>query len=228
MEFKKFEDIKTEKDKEKEKIKKKKEKVAKVKLTKEEKLKLKEEKKRQKEEAKNLRKTDKSISYYTKEVMDFIDVEEDECFKMKYGYMNMYQVQTKDMHSLSYNDTQIHINSFAGFLRAYTHDFKIVSMNFPVNTSTQKRHIERNLKFATNDISKKFLESKLEELIYLEENRFNTEFYIMIFASNREEFDNRERFLFVNQNSTFKLNNIELDKKFKILFKLNNLNTKLN
>ncbi|MGL5352248.1 MAG: hypothetical protein ACRDA5_02865 [Clostridium sp.] len=228
MGFKKFDDIKTEKNKEKEKLKKKKAKEVKVKPSKAEKLKLKEEKKIAKEDVKNLKKTDKAISYYTKDVMDFVDVEEDECFKMKYGYMNIYQVQTKDMHSLSYNDTQIHINSFSGFLRAYTYDFKIVSMNFPVNTSTQKRNIERNLKFATNDISKKFLERKLDELIYLEENRFNTEFYIMVFASHREEFDNRERFLFMNQNSTFKLNNIELEKKFKILFKLNNLNTKLN
>ena len=228
MVFKKFEDINIRPSKEKIKEREKKEKREKIKLSKEEKLKAKEEKKRLKEEMKNLKKTDRSISAYTKDIMDFVDIDEDDRFIMKYGYMDLYQIKTKDVHALSESDIQRHIYSFISFLRAYSEDFKILSMNFPVNTTTQQKYIEKNLKVTTNPIAKKFLQRKLDELIFLEQNRFDKEFYIMIFASNKEEIEDRERVLYMNQNIAFKVEEINLEKKLKILFKLNNFNTKLN
>lgn len=221
MGFKKLEDINIRPSKEKVKEREEKHKKEKVKLSKEEKKSLKEEKK-------NLKKTDRSISVYTKDVMDFVDIDEDDRFIMKYGYMDLYQIKTKDVHALSDSDIQRHIYSFISFLRAYSEDFKILSMNFPVNTTTQQMHIEKNLKVTTNPIAKKFLQRKLDELIFLEQNRFDKEFYIMIFASNKEEIEDRERVLYINQNVAFKVEEIELEKKLKILFKLNNFNTKLN
>lgn len=228
MGFKKFEDISIRPSKEKVKERDEIQKKEKVKLSKAEKLKAKEEKKRLKEEQKNLKKTDKSISVYTKDVMEFVDIDEDNRFIMKYGYMDLYQIKTKDVHALSENDIQRHIYSFISFLRAYSEDFKVLSMNFPVNTTTQQMHIEKNLKVTTNPIAKKFLQRKLDELIFLEQNRFDKEFYIMIFASNKEGIEDRERALYINQNIAFKVEEIELEKKLKILFKLNNFNTKLN
>lgn len=228
MAFKKLDDINIRPSKEQVKSRVKKEKKEKVKLTKEEKLKLKEQKRKLKEEIENLKKVDKSISVYTKDIMDFVDIDEDDRFIMRYGFMDLYQIQTKDVHALSESDVQRHIYSFISFLRSYSEDFKILSMNFPVNTTTQQIHIERNLKFTTNPIAKKFLQRKLDELIYLEQNRFDKEFYIMIFGSNKEEIEDRERVLYLNQNVAFKVEEIELEKKLKILFKLNNFNTKLN
>lgn len=228
MAFKKLDDINIRPSKEQVKSRVKREKKEKVKLTKEEKLKLKEQKKNLKVERENLKKIDKSISVYTKDIMDFVDIDEEDRFIMKYGYMDLYQIQTKDVHALSESDVQRHIYSFISFLRTYSDDFKILSMNFPVNTTVQQIHIERNLKFTTNLIAKKFLQRKLDELIYLEQNRFDKEFYIMIFGSNREEIEDRERVLYLNQSVAFKVEEIELEKKLKILFKLNNFNTKLN
>lgn len=223
--FKKFDDISVIKNKESKEQKQ--ENIKKPKLTKEEKIKLKEEKKRKKEELKSLKKANSNIPLYTRDIMDFIDIDEDDRFIMKYGYMDMYQIQTKDVHSLSEGDIQRHIFSFISFLRSYTDDFKILSMNFPVNTTTQQLHIEKNLKYTTNPIAKKFLQRKLDELIYLEENRFNKEFYIMIFAKSKDEFEDRERVLNQNQNIAMRLEKIDIEKKLKIIFKLNNHNTKL-
>lgn len=228
MGFKKLDDISIRPSKEKVKDREDNQKKEKVKLSKEEKLQAKEEKKRLKQEEKSLKKTDKSISVYTKDVMEFIDIDEDDRFIMKYGYMDLYQIKTKDVHALSESDIQRHIYSFISFLRAYSEDFKILSMNFPVNTTKQQIHIEKNLKLTTNPIAKKFLQRKLDELIFLEQNRFDKEFYIMIFANDKDEIEDRERVLYINQNLAFKVEEIELEKKLKILFKLNNFNTKLN
>lgn len=228
MGFKKLEDVSIRPSKDKVKEREEKQKKEKVKLSKEEKIKVKEEKKRLKEEKKNIKNADKSISVYTKDIMDFVDIDEDDRFIMKYGYMDLYQIQTKDIHALSENDVQRHIYSFISFLRAYSEDFKILSMNFPVNTTIQQLHIEKNLKVTTNPIAKKFLQRKLDELIFLEQNRFDKEFYIMIFAGNKEEIEDKERVLYLNQNVAFKVEEIELEKKLKIVFKLNNFNTKLN
>ena len=63
--------------------------------------------------------------------------------------------------------------------------------------------------------------------MYLESTRQNREFYIMIFIKDTEEKESIKRTLFRSQNIAVQLIPLDLEKKLKILFKLNNPNTKL-
>nr|ALP68992.1 hypothetical protein [Clostridium botulinum] len=97
-------------------------------------------------------------------------------------------------------------------------------MNFPVNTSRQQEYIRNKLEQSTNEINNKFLQEKLDEFMFLEQYRNNKEFFIMFFAKNKQDITSS---ILKNQTRIFILKEISLEKKIKILFKLNNLNTKL-
>jgi len=217
MAVRKFENIDIKKEVKKEKIK----------LTKEEKIKLKEEKKNEKLELKELRKADKEVLKSTKDLLGFVDVDDDDTIIMSNGYLDLFQVDSKDIYSLTEDETRLHIYNFIAFLRSYPYDFKIISMKFPVNTSVQQEFIKKKLKECDNELYYNSLIEELEQLIYLEETRQNREFYIMIFAKDKKEKENIKRTLFWNQNIAVQLIPLSLEKKLKILFKMNNPNTKL-
>ena len=217
MAIKKFENINIKKDIKKEKVK----------LTKEEKKLLKEKKKLKKKELKEIRKEDKKVLLTTKELLPFKDEDDDDSIITKMGHIDIFQIDSKDIYSLNEIERKMHIYSFVSFLRGYVYDFKLISMKFPVNTLKQQRFLEKKLKECDNEIYANFLKEKLDQLIFLEENRQNKEFYIMIFIKDTDNKEEVKGLLLRNQNIAIQLKPLEVEKKLKILFKLNNPNTKL-
>lgn len=224
MAIKKFEDINTNEIKQ---LKKEEKKKKKIKLTKEEKIKIKEEKIVKKKELKEMKIENKKVLGTTKELLEFIDVADDESFIMKNGYLDIFQIESKDIYSFSETETKMHIYNFISFLRNYIEDFKIISMNFPVNTVKQQQYIKSKIKDCENEVYFKFLNEKLDELIFLDEHRQNREFYIMIFANEKSNKEDVTRSLLRNQNIAIQFKSLDIEKKLKILFKMNNPNTKL-
>ncbi|MBS6503417.1 MAG: hypothetical protein KH415_17665 [Clostridium sp.] len=217
MAIKKFENINIKKDIKKEKVK----------LTKEEKKLLKEKKKLKKKELKEIRKEDKKVLLTTKELLPFKDADDDDSIITKMGHIDIFQLDSKDIYSLNEIERKMHIYSFVLFLRGYVYDFKLISMKFPVNTLKQQRFLEKKLKECDNEIYANFLKEKLDQLIFLEENRQNKEFYIMIFIKDTDNKEEVKGLLLRNQNIAIQLKPLDIEKKLKILFKLNNPNTKL-
>ncbi|WP_291653107.1 hypothetical protein [Clostridium sp.] len=217
MAIKKFENINIKKDIKKEKVK----------LTKEEKKLLKEKKKLKKKELKEIRKEDKKVLLTTKELLPFKDADDDDSIITKMGHIDIFQIDSKDIYSLNEIERKMHIYSFVSFLRGYVYDFKLISMKFPVNTLKQQRFLEKKLKECDNEIYANFLKEKLDQLIFLEENRQNKEFYIMIFIKDTDNKEEVKGLLLRNQNIAIQLKPLDIEKKLKILFKLNNPNTKL-
>lgn len=217
MAIKKFENINIKKDIKKEKVK----------LTKEEKKLLKEKKKLKKKEIKEIRKEDKKVLLTTKELLPFKDADDDDSIITKMGHIDIFQIDSKDIYSLNEIERKMHIYSFVSFLRGYVYDFKLISMKFPVNTLKQQRFLEKKLKECDNEIYANFLKEKLDQLIFLEENRQNKEFYIMIFIKDTDNKEEVKGLLLRNQNIAIQLKPLDIEKKLKILFKLNNPNTKL-
>jgi hypothetical protein len=213
----KFDDIKIEKEK----------KNIKVKLTKEEKKIKKEEKKQKKLELKEIRKANKDVLASTKELLGFVDVDDDDSIIMKNGYLDIFQIDSKDIYSLTDVETTMNIYNFIAFLRSYPFDIKLITMNFPVNTLKQQEFIKKKIKECDNEKYYYELIEELEQLVYLESTRQNREFYIMIFIKDTEEKESIKRTLFRSQNIAVQLIPLDLEKKLKILFKLNNPNTKL-
>lgn len=217
MAVRKFNDIKIEKEK----------KNIKVKLTKEEKKIKKEEKKQKKLELKEIRKANKDVLASTKELLGFIDVDDDDSIIMKNGYLDIFQIDSKDIYSLTDVETTMNIYNFIAFLRSYPFDIKLITMNFPVNTLKQQEFIKKKIKECDNEKYYYELIEELEQLVYLESTRQNREFYIMIFIKDTEEKESIKRTLFRSQNIAVQLIPLTVEKKLKILFKLNNPNTKL-
>ncbi len=217
MAVRKFDDIKIEKEK----------KNIKVKLTKEEKKIKKEEKKQKKLELKEIRKANKDVLASTKELLGFIDVDDDDSIIMKNGYLDIFQIDSKDIYSLTDVETTMNIYNFIAFLRSYPFDIKLITMNFPVNTLKQQEFIKKKIKECDNKKYYYELIEELEQLVYLESTRQNREFYIMIFIKDTEEKESIKRTLFRSQNIAVQLIPLTVEKKLKILFKLNNPNTKL-
>ena len=217
MAVRKFDDIKIEKEK----------KNIKVKLTKEEKKIKKEEKKQKRLELKEIRKANKDVLASTKELLGFVDVDDDDSIIMKNGYLDIFQIDSKDIYSLTDVKTTMNIYNFIAFLRSYPFDIKLITMNFPVNTLKQQEFIKKKIKECDNEKYYYELIEELEQLVYLESTRQNREFYIMIFIKDTEEKESIKRTLFRSQNIAVQLIPLTVEKKLKILFKLNNPNTKL-
>lgn len=217
MTVRKFEDIKIEKEK----------KNIKVKLTKEEKKINKEKKKQKKLELKEIRKANKDVLASTKDLLGFVDVDDDDSIIVKNGYLDIFQIDSKDIYSLTDVETTMNIYNFIAFLRSYPFDIKLITMNFPVNTLKQQEFIKKKIKECDNKKYYYELIEELEQLVYLETTRQNREFYIMIFIKDTEEKESIKRTLFRSQNIAVQLIPLTVEKKLKILFKLNNPNTKL-
>lgn len=197
------------------------------KLTKEEKREL---KKKKKEERKKLREENKNLPKIEKGVQDkieILDVTDDEFFKTKSGYLNIYQIKGKDVDGLSEFEEENIIKNFMRFLRIYIYDLKIIMMNFPINTTEQQEYILRKIKKSNKELYKKFLYEKLDELVDLEKNKTNIEYYIMIFIDKEESSLEKVRTLMRSRNKDCNLLPLTLEKKLRIVYKLNNLNSKL-
>lgn len=73
----------------------------------------------------------------TPAILPFIKGNED-YLTLKNGVMDIFQVNTKDLYSMSDEDLQYMLLSQTRFMRSYSYDYKEVVLNFPANTQKQK------------------------------------------------------------------------------------------
>lgn len=187
----------------------------------------KEEKKRIRAEKKALREEIRNVEKSVVDLIPLLDVEYDEYFRTTYGYMNIFQIASKDVYSLNQDEIGRHLHDFANFLKLYQDDMKIVCMQFPVNTEEQQENILKKIKKAEIPMYHHFLQKRLDELQFLEKNRYNKEYFLFIYAKNLNAIREREELIFRISNENMRFKKIDLDKKLKILFKLANQNSKI-
>ena len=90
-----------------------------------------------------------------------------------------------------------------------------------------EQHIQKKIESTNNYIYREFLYKKLNELITIEEKRKNREFYLMLFYDDENTKREREMQLLRLVSSSIKISALDLDKKLRIIFKLNNQNSKI-
>ncbi|MCM3169465.1 hypothetical protein [Peribacillus frigoritolerans] len=182
---------------------------------------------------KNLKKMQKTkekkikIKSSIADIIPVIDMTANGYFELRnHEYMEIIQLTSKDIYSSNADDKNHDIYSFAFFLQSFLDDFKIVPLNFPVDTSVQQRFIQRKIEKAKNPIFIPFLEKKLQELQFIESNRTNREYYLFIYSDNEYTLTNKlnqvERLL----QRTTPVIRLSDEKKINILYKLFNLNSK--
>nr|WP_172692202.1 hypothetical protein [Paeniclostridium sordellii]AUO31822.1 hypothetical protein [Paeniclostridium sordellii] len=187
----------------------------------------KEEKQQAKIEKKELKEEHKKVKKVASDLLPFLNIADDGSIQTKYGYMEIYQIATKDLNSLTSDETNMHISELTIFLRGYSDDIKIICMSYPVNTEVQQTHLSNKIQNTDNDIYIKFLNKKLERLKLLEKLRTNKEFYLVLYFKN--ERDKREKEIYIQRkaNRAMGIEPIDINKKVKILYKLNNQNSKI-
>ena len=163
------------------------------------------------------------------EILPIQDMTEEGSFHLQgeMGYMDVMQLQSKDIYSPSTQETEYDIMKMAKFFQSYAPDIKIVSMNFPVNMKKQLDAI--NYKIAQNKapLYERFLIRKREELQFLETYRTNREFYLFIYATSPKQLaeyrNNCRRYL----GRVAPIMELTDEKKLDLLYKLYNQNSKL-
>lgn len=164
-----------------------------------------------------------------KSVVNLIEVtgydQEERCYIMKEGrFMDLLQVQSKDLISSSSDEVEYDILKFCKTYRLYEDDLKIISMNFPCDTKTQQEYLRHKKEQTTNPIFKKCISDQINELIWLEKNRTTREYYFMIFADSVEKLQDDKKTLkaVLHTGRDGLLSEISDKKKHQILYRLNN------
>lgn len=145
------------------------------------------------------------------------------------GCMDLLQVVTKDLENASPDTVLYDIAKFEKLLKKYPDDIKVIGTNFPSSTSEQQEYLRHKISVTKNEIQKKWLNKKLEELIWIENNRTNREFYYMFWGKDVDEIIKR-REIFLSTLGTDKnglVSIMDRDKKIAILNSLNNKNARI-
>ena len=163
------------------------------------------------------------------DIIPIRDMTDNGCFELQEnkGYMDVLQLQSKDIYSTSTQETEYDIMMIAKFFQSYSHDIKIVSMNFPVDMQKQLDAINYKIARNTAPLYERFLLNKRDELQFLETHRTNREFYLYIYASSLKQLseyrNNCRRYL----SRVAPLLKLPEEKKLDLIYKLNNQNSKL-
>ncbi|MDY0407206.1 hypothetical protein P5G51_019390 [Virgibacillus sp. 179-BFC.A HS] len=190
--------------------------------------KLKQNRKVKKEFQKKMKELEKkpNMLKQTSDILPFVQIHDDYIL-LKEGVMDIFQVQTKNIHALNDADLNYLLLNRAQFLRSYFRSFKEVILNFPTNTEVQRAYWLKKQRQAKTPARLKYIEQKLFEFEYLERKRYNREFFMFIYAADKEELEDRKHDCMQGMQSSFPLQKLPKNKKEQVLFLLNNQNTQL-
>lgn len=162
----------------------------------------------------------------TPSLLPFLHIEED-YLVLKEGVMDILQISPKDLYAASEEELQLKAHFRSALFKSYYPSIKEVSMNFPTNTTKQKKYWLKKKEQTSDPFRLRFIDRKLFELDYLERERTNREFLLFVFAENEQQLKERRQQLIKGGQNSFPLLTLSNEKKIDILFLLNNQNTKL-
>lgn len=162
-------------------------------------------------------------------VKDIIDIyfydDKLKCFiKKDKTYMDIIQINTKDLVSASNDDIEYDIMRYIKLYKMYADDIKIVAMNFPCRTAKQQEYFRHKIQTTSNEIYKKFLQRSLDELVWIEKNDMVREYYYMIFGKKESDIKKNRDLMFnvLGKGRNELLSEIDKNKKIQILERMNN------
>ncbi len=139
-------------------------------------------------------------------------------------YMDILQIICKDLMSASKDTISFDEACFEKLYKTATFDMKIVSLNFPTDTSRQQEYYKNKIESCRNEVFLIQLKEKLAELERITKYRTDREYYLIFFAENMDQYnDNYNTIMRALSRGTVPLiRKMSMDKKEAILFKMNN------
>lgn len=149
--------------------------------------------------------------------------EKESCFLMENGtYMDMFQINCKDLISAPEDIVMFDNYTWDIFYKTYAKDIKIVSFNFPSDTTRQRNYISHKLYNTENPVFSDMLSDKLSEAEEIAKSRKDREFVLMFFASSVDDLREKRAVIFGNLSrpAVPLVKRITYEKKEQILYKL--------
>lgn len=149
--------------------------------------------------------------------------ERESCFLMENGtYMDMFQINCKDLISAPEDIVIFDNYTWDIFYKTYAKDIKIVSFNFPSDTTRQRNYISHKLYNTENPVFSDMLSDKLSEAEEIAKSRKDREFVLMFFASSVDDLREKRAVIFGNLSrpAVPLVRRITYEKKEQILYKL--------
>lgn len=185
-----------------------------------------EERKREKEIKKDIKKENKKIQKNILDLLPLEDINDNDTIRTNYGIIEFYQIPSFDISSMNIYEAKGGILAFTKLLKMYKDNLKIIAMNFPTNTQVQKDFIKRKINSCDNEIRREWLEKEYRRFEAIEVLRSDREYYCMIFSDDKKDFENKKD-LVLRCSKNLGLIKIDREKKLKIMYKLNNMNSKI-
>ncbi|WP_107942662.1 hypothetical protein [Metasolibacillus fluoroglycofenilyticus] len=163
----------------------------------------------------------------TPALLPFLDITEDYILLKNDIYMDILQITSTDLQTLTEDELNRNLLLEARSYRSFAPSYKIIALNFPSNTGRQQQYWMRKKERVTNPLLLRFIERKLFELRFLEQERPNREFFIFLYASSLQLLEDVKNQLNRGMRQTFPLQSLSIEKRQDVLFLLNNQNSKL-
>lgn len=159
-----------------------------------------------------------------------------------YGYLQLMEIPGKDLGSLSYNEIRRTIENFEKWLTDFNTDIQIETTTLPTNTDTQMMDLRHHLSQVRQEKAKLLPDSRrylqladreriLIDILQVEESIqqeiYNTEFILWLFAPTTTELDELVRKAKSYGNNDFVPREISRIKKEQIIKQFNNMNEKV-
>lgn len=158
------------------------------------------------------------------------------------GYLQLMEISGKDLGSLSYNEIQRTLDNFEKWITDFNTNVQIEVTTLPTDTTTQivdlRHHLSlvRQEKAKLSPTSRRYqqladreglLINDLQVEESIQQEIYNTEFILWLFAPTTSEMDELVRKAKTYGNNDFVPQEISLTKKEQILKQFNNMNEKV-
>ncbi|MCT2553848.1 MULTISPECIES: hypothetical protein [Staphylococcus] len=138
-------------------------------------------------------------------------------------YMKFFQVNPKDIMSRNSHEQLYDMGVLLNMLKTYNKDNKIIALNMPIDTETQRSHLIRKYEKEEVGIYRYFLEQRIKKLEYLEQSsRMERSFLAMLFGKTAQELNVNIQTYKKSMARGFPIKTLTKEQEIKILYKLNN------
>ena len=159
-----------------------------------------------------------------------------------FGYLQFLEIPGKDLGSLSYDEIRRTLDNFEKWLTDFNTDIQVETTTLPTNTDTQIMDLRHHLSQVRQEKARllpeerRYLQLKDREewlisQIQTEENIqqeiYNTEFILWLFAPTTSELDELVRKAKTYGNNDFVPQEVTKTKKIQIIKQFNNMNEKV-
>lgn len=156
-------------------------------------------------------------------IRDYDDI--NECFVMADGsYFDIIKIKCHDLLNSDEETVVYECFTLLKWMKVYPHEYEVVGLNFPVDTTEQQLFFEHILERTENPQHYHYLSQKLMELKTIDQHMIEQQFYIFLFYENEQDLRLQREKTIIQLGKAGLAEPVPRFYKEMILFKINNKN----